>query len=175
MDLIYSKYYESLLCFFKSNNEERILDQVKSILNSPQDFYYDYVQEDKKKRCINLFNHLLNQYINIALNGQHYKGVWHILHVIPLITKSINESNYAVYFYEDFIFEHIQCVNCISHYMSTIVELPNIFDNGDEAFETFINLHNLINESNNKNIKTDVKNFKEKLILEISSLYPNLK
>lgn len=175
MDLKYSKYYESLLCFFKSNNEERILHQVKDILNSPQDFYYDYVQEDIEKRCINLFNHLFNQYSDKDLNGQHYKAVWHVLHVIPLVVDSIKESKYAVFFYEDFVFEHVQCVNCINHYMSTIVELPKTFDDVNIAFDTFFNLHNFINESNNKKKLNDMENFKKQLLNEISTLYPNLK
>ena len=59
--------------------------------------------------------------------------------------------------------------------MSTIVELPKSFDDVNTAFDTFFNLHNFINESNNKQKINDMENFKKQLLVEISSLYPNLK
>ena len=169
MDLKYSKYYESLLCFFKSNNEEKILHQVKNILNNPQEFC---VEQDKIKQSKTLFNHLLNQYSNKDLNGQHFKAIWHVIHVIPLVVNSIKESTYAMYFYKDVIFKHIRCMNCISHYRYTIGILPKIFDNVNIAFDTFFNLHNFINESNNKNKIHDMEKFKKQLLFEIRKLYP---
>lgn len=172
MDLKYSKYFHSMLCFFVENDENAILKKVKEILNDPAEFYYNYDANDLKKRTTELFDRMLNQYANVDLSGQHYKAIWHVLHTIPLITSSVKNSKYIEYFYEDFVLEHVQCLNCITHYISTIVNHPEIFEDVDVLFNEFVGLHNVINQSRGKNMKNDSE-LKKLLTNEIQRIYPD--
>lgn len=174
MDLRYSKYFESMLLFFKHNQEDDIFKSIKPVLNSPSDFYYNYECDNKQKRAINLFEHMFNQYANVDLGGQHYKAIWHVVHTIPLFVKpTIENSKFAKFFYEDFILEQIQCLNCITHYVTTIVNNSIMFENSERTFDEFVGLHNIINHSRYKPEK-DASTFKEALRNELVTLYPNI-
>lgn len=170
MDLKYSKYFDCILYFLRNDNRDDNLKIIKEKLNSPKDFYYNYDSENFDKRYKELFMHLFDLYVMEDLNGQYYKGIWHIIHVIPLITKNI-KMEMVIFFYEDFVFEKIECVNCISHYVNFVIENTEMFENKDDLFIGLVKLHNEVNVSRNVSIVLDIDTFKENLDQEIKRMY----
>ena len=170
MNLKYSKYFDCILYFFRNDNRDDNLKIIKEKLKSPKDFYYNYDSENFDKRYKELFMHLFDLYVMEDLNGQYYKGIWHIIHVIPLITENIRKEM-VIFFYEDFVFEKIECVNCISHYVNFVIENTEMFENKDDLFIGLVKLHNEVNVSRNVSIVLDIDTFKENLDQEIKRMY----
>ena len=170
MDLKYSKYFDCMLRVFKNNNRDENLKQIKEILNSPKDFYYNYDSENFDKRYKELFMHLFDLYVMEDLHGQYYKGMWHLIHVIPLITDDV-KSEIVTFFYEDFVFEKIECVNCISHFVNFVIENSEIFEKKDDLFTGLVRLHNEINVSRNVSMIININEFKENLDMEVKGIY----
>jgi hypothetical protein len=170
MDLKYSKYFDCILYFFKNDNREKNLEIIKEKLNSPKDFYYNFDSENIDKRYKELFMHLVELYITEDLNGQYYKAIWQIIHLIPLVTEKI-DLDMNMFFYEDYVFEKIECVNCISHYMNFVIEKYDMFTSSDLLFEALVILHNEVNLSRQKTTISDIDGYKEELKKQLEIYY----
>jgi hypothetical protein len=167
MELQENKYLKCLTYFFLEKEYEIILQRVKITLNDPSGFYYNYDADNIDIRCKNLFKYIFNKYVE-TINGQHYKALWHLLHIIPIIM--CNNNHFVKYFYKTFIFENIDCVNCISHYIMNFIDKDDtVFSNSYELFILISFIHNEINEYKEKSI-WNTNDFRIKLTYELKKL-----
>lgn len=141
----YNKYLASILYFFVIKDNLDLLNKIEPIIDDPADFYYNYEQDNLSLRISNLFDHLVDKYVE-SQGEQFYKCMWNITHMVPLVMK-VECVKMIEYYYKTYIMEKIGCVNCIMHYVYKVSESPDdIFTNKDKLFEFFVELHNEVND-----------------------------
>lgn len=138
----YFKYFACVLAFFSTDDMNESLRIIKPILNNSSEFLYNY-NDDLKVRCQNLLVRLIELMTEVA-GGQFFQTVWHVLHVVPIVTSS-NNDYMLEYMYKDYIFDTLNCVSCISHYIGHFTTAPkDLLDgsNNDQLWNFIFNLHN---------------------------------
>ena len=80
------------------------------------------------------------------------KQAWHFIHMVALAfpdppTES-DKNNYKAFF--DSLQNVLPCPICSEHLKQNMVKFPPIFDNREVLFNWTVDLHNMVNEANNK-------------------------
>jgi hypothetical protein len=145
--ILKNKYLDLLLQYFKINDDERLFVNIKRDLNDRELILYHY-DDDLSIRLKNLFQIFFEKYIEFI--GSNYHALWNLIHLIPLIVEK--DCLFKIEnFYFSFVVDTIDCSTCVSHYIYSLNNLDkSIFEDSDKTFEYFVNLHNIINENNNK-------------------------
>lgn len=144
-----NKYLDLMLLFFKIQKDEDLIKQIKIDLNDRQLILYEY-DENIKIRLNSLFDLFFNKYEEYL--GNIYHALWNLIHIIPLICNEDCKERFK-FFYLNFVITKVDCTTCITHYIYTIQnENEDIFEDIEYIKKFMFNLHNTINENNNKEV-----------------------
>jgi hypothetical protein len=145
--ILKNKFLDLLLQYFRINDDEQLFVNIKRDLNDRELILYHY-DDDLSIRLINLFQMFFEKYVEFI--GSNYHALWNLIHLIPLIVEK--DCLFKIEkFYFSFVVDTIDCSTCVSHYIYSLNNLDKtIFDDSYKTFEYFVNLHNIINENNNK-------------------------
>jgi hypothetical protein len=170
----YFKYMACAIAFFVTDDMNESLRIVKPILNDSSEFMYNY-DSDLTKRCHNLFTRLV-ELMTEASGGQFFMTVWHILHIAPVLASHRNDYMLE-YLYKDYIFDTLNCVSCISHYIGHFTTAPkDLLDgsNNDQLCNFIHNLHNDVRSIKGKThvTKEDSNRVCEYIIKKVNTFLP---
>lgn len=143
------KYLRCILWYFVEEDPEALIRKIKPILDDPVTLYWNFVQDDPKQRAINLFERLFELYAG-SMSDRYYAAMWTVMHIGPLL-GDYRHGWFAEHFYKTFVIAHVDCINCVMHYIATMSEMDEaVWERPDALFERLVHLHDEINESRGK-------------------------